>query len=90
MEIKQGVNNFFVADENNKPRAWVNYLPKAGVLVANHVFVSPELRGQGLAQRLVAHLVDYARQNDLKIKPTCPYAVKSFAEHPEYADVAAE
>lgn len=45
--------------------------------------------GKGLASKLVAHMVEYARKHDLKIEPLCPFAEVQFDKHPEYKDVRA-
>lgn len=54
-----------------------------------HTVVKPEYGGQGLAAKLVDKVVDEARENDVKIIPTCSYAKKKFDENPDkYGDVA--
>ena len=56
--------------------------------MANSTFVDPSLRGQGIAKRLLDKLADFARENDLKIRPLCSYVVKAFEKSKEYGDVA--
>ncbi len=44
--------------------------------------------GKGYGKLLIGKLVDYARENDLKISPLCPYVRGQINKHPElYADV---
>ncbi len=43
------------------------------VITIDHTEVSDDYRGQGLAKKLVLKSVDYARENELSIKPVCPY-----------------
>jgi uncharacterized protein len=63
---------------------------RAGDVVAlEHTVVEPAFRGRGVAKRLVAHAVDWARANGVKLRPACSFAVAEFAKHPEYADVLA-
>jgi predicted GNAT family acetyltransferase len=63
---------------------------RAGNLVSlEHTVVEPAFRGRGVAKRLVAHAVDWARANGVKLVPACSFAVAEFAKHPEYADVLA-
>lgn len=50
-------------------------------------FVPPELRGRNLGQVLVKYALDYARDNQLKIIPTCPFIKKYIDSHPEYGDL---
>lgn len=57
-------------------------------LIVYHTEVSPKLKGQGIGARLLAHMVDYARQHRLKVVPLCPYVHGQFEKHPDqYADV---
>ena len=68
--------------------AEITYIPKGeGVIDANHTFVDPSLRGQGVARPLVDKLADFARDENLKIYPTCPYVVALFEKSTEYDDV---
>ncbi len=52
-------------------------------------FVPTELRGQGLAAKLVAHALGYAREHGYSVIPTCSY-VRSFVDrNPEFQDLTA-
>jgi predicted GNAT family acetyltransferase len=55
----------------------------ANVMVVDHTTVDRELRGQGLAERLYRHMVDYARANRIRVVPVCSYIVSMFERHPE-------
>jgi uncharacterized protein len=40
------------------------------------------------AKKLLSAMVDYARKNQLKVLPLCPYVLAQFKRHrEEYADV---
>ncbi|HFC8512942.1 GNAT family N-acetyltransferase [Neisseria sp. P0019.S003] len=68
--------------------AEITYVPKGeGVIEANHTFVDPSIRGQGVAHQLVDQLADFARKENLKIYPTCPYVVALFEKSTEYDDL---
>ena len=68
--------------------AEITYVPKGeGVIEANHTFVDPSIRGQGVAHQLVDQLADFARTENLKIYPTCPYVVALFEKSTEYDDL---
>ena len=60
-----------------------------GVVDLTHTVVDPAFGGQGIAGRLTQTVAEWLRSSGLKAKLTCSYAVKWFAEHPEYADVLA-
>lgn len=57
-------------------------------LTVYHTEVYPEFEGNGFAAILLERLVEYAKQNGLKILPLCPYVNAQFRRHPgQYADV---
>ncbi|MHA6534181.1 GNAT family N-acetyltransferase [Paenibacillus sp. BAC0078] len=55
--------------------------------IIDHTFVDTAYRGQGLGDKLVKAIVEYARENGIKIVPLCPFAKGRFEQHSEYADV---
>jgi len=88
MDIKQGENLFFIKDDQGKTLAEITFVyinPKA--INVNHTFVDPSLRGQGIARKLMDKVVEFAKEEQLKIKPTCSYAVKVFPRYDEYEDL---
>ena len=57
-------------------------------LTVYHTEVDPQFEGKGFAKILLERLVSYARENDLKILPLCPFVHAQFKRHPEeYNDV---
>jgi predicted GNAT family acetyltransferase len=84
-------NKIYLNDENNHMIAVVTF-PAAGENLVNidHTFVDGSLRGQGIASKLMEETVAQLRENHIKAKPTCSYAVKWFEEHPECMDVVAK
>lgn len=59
-----------------------------GRLTVFHTEVDKGFEGRGFAKLLLAELVGYAREKDLKIIPLCPYVNAQFHRHPiEYEDV---
>ncbi|WP_148227447.1 GNAT family N-acetyltransferase [Fulvimarina pelagi] len=62
----------------------------ADTVVFDHTFVPPEERSKGIAAELVKAGVDWARAENLKVVPQCPYVAVMFRREPEkYTDVAA-
>lgn len=51
-----------------------------------HTLVAEEYGGQGLASRLVRHVVDDVVAQGLSIVPVCPYVAAWLPRHPEYAE----
>lgn len=64
---------------------------KNGVINIDHVYVNPEYRGQGIAEKTMLTVVDYIRKNNLKVTATCSYASAWFTKHEEeYTDILAK
>ena len=57
------------------------------IMAVDHTFVSPDLRGQGTAKKLLDHAATYARENEFKIEPICSYVVSAFEKSDEYDDI---
>lgn len=89
--IKVG-NGYQKQDENGKMIAEITFVPTGeDKVIADHTFVDPSLRGQGMAEKLLDYLADEMRKEGKKIIPLCPYVVKQFERQPDkYGDVAAQ
>lgn len=81
-------NRIYLKDENDHMTAVVTF-PKVQENIVNidHTYVDSSLRGQGIAGRLMEEAVAQLRENRLKARLSCSYAVKWFEEHPECSDV---
>lgn len=92
MEFEKYGNGYRKSDEEGRVIAEITYAPLDDhTVAANHTFVDPSLRGQGVAEKLLDHLVDEMRKEDKKIVAQCSYVVAQFDRKPEkYADVIAE
>jgi predicted GNAT family acetyltransferase len=60
-----------------------------GSMVLMHTVVPPSARGKGIGAILIKHVLDHARQHNLKIIVYCPFVEKYIKEHPEYEDLKA-
>lgn len=59
-------------------------LYEKGIVVVDHTYVDPSLRGQGVASQLMREVCDHAQKLGYKIVSTCPYSVVWFKRHKEY------
>ena len=59
-------------------------------IVFMHTLVPPELRGRGIAEKLVRAALAYARTQGLKVVPACSYVAKFIERHQEYRDLVAK
>jgi len=85
--IKEAPDKFYIGEAPDNILAWIDYQMYGRVMSILHTEVSEALQGQGAGQQLVAYAVDYARRNDLKIDPVCPYARSQFGKNSKYWDV---
>lgn len=57
------------------------------VMIIDHTKTREDMQGNGLASKIVDHVVNYARANALKINPVCPFVKEKFEEIASYEDV---
>ncbi|GAB3042869.1 GNAT family N-acetyltransferase [Virgibacillus ainsalahensis] len=89
--INKGENKFYVGDDIKDPLAEITFVQNGGgKLIIDHTYVSDELRGQGIAGKLVEKVVVHAREKDRKVLPLCPYAKSKMEKTPEFHDVLIE
>lgn len=86
--IEHGSKGAFIIKVNNERLAEMTY-SKAGdkLIIIDHTEVSDALRGKGAGKQLVSAAVEYARKNQIKILPLCPFAKSVFDKSPEFNDV---
>jgi predicted GNAT family acetyltransferase len=81
-------NKIYVNNEDGKMIVNATFpFIKEGVVVVDHTFVDPSLRGQGVASQLMHEVYNYAKQQNYKVVATCPYAVVWFKKHTECQDI---
>jgi uncharacterized protein len=51
------------------------------------MFVPKNLRGQGIAGKVVEFALNFAKKNNIKIKATCSYVNGFIDTHPEYKEL---
>ncbi len=57
------------------------------VIIITHTGVEKEWSGNNLGFELVTRVVNFAKENDLKIIPMCPFARREFTRTPEFQEV---
>ncbi|MBA4536543.1 N-acetyltransferase [Bacillus aquiflavi] len=89
-KIQKGHNKFFIK-EQGEMIAEITYEPLNDEQIdVNHTYVSERLRGQGIAEQLVDHVVELAREEGKKIVPTCWYVEVRLNRNEKYQDVLAK
>ncbi|TVS13637.1 MAG: N-acetyltransferase [Wenzhouxiangella sp.] len=67
----------------------LHYTLSGNIVSLDSVQVPKAVGGQGIAGRLTRHALDWARQQNLRVRPVCPYVAAWIKRHPEYADLLA-
>lgn len=67
--------------------AVAEYVVYGGRIVFTHTFVPNELRGRGLAEKLVRAGLAWARAEGRKVVPQCSYVATFIERHPEFKDL---
>ena len=66
---------FFVGEDELNPEAYVSYkVDDDGDLIIDSTEVANQLSGQGVGSTLVNMVIEYAKDEDKKIVPECPFA----------------
>lgn len=86
LEESSTKGSFFISD-NNSRLAEMTFSKSAGRIIIDHTEVSDVLRGKNVGKQLVAAAVEYARKNNIKILPLCPFAKSVFNKVVEFQDV---
>jgi predicted GNAT family acetyltransferase len=73
--------------EQDGHQAVAQYLLGDGTITFIHTFVPPQFRGQGVAAALARVGLAFARQEGLKVIPTCAYFESYMKAHPETKDL---
>jgi len=75
-------------DHKEQTVAYVSY-SKAGddKIIIDHTDVKPQFKGQNLGRQLVMKMVDYARENKVKVFPICPFTASVFQKDESIRDV---
>ncbi len=55
----------------------------------NHTIVPDKLSGRGVGKALAKFALEYARDNQLNIVPSCSFVAYFIEKNPEYADLVA-
>ena len=80
-------DNGYVIRDGDQVAAEITYQTSGNVFIVDHTYVSPELRGQKVAETLLNLVVQEARETGKKIIPVCSYAAAQFKRKKEYEDV---
>ena len=85
---ESGSKGKFYIEIDGQELAEMTYnMPSPNLMIIEHTEVNDALQGKGAGKQLVNAAVEYARVNNIKIIPLCPFARSVFDRVKEYADV---
>lgn len=80
----------FELDVNNDELAHLDYRRDGDTLVYHHTFVPEAARGRGHAATIVRAGLDYARDNNFKVVPSCSYVAGFIDRNPEFSELVTQ
>lgn len=86
---QQGHRGAFFIEEEGRRLASLTYTVAGSRVILDHTDVDDALRGTGAGRNLVAAAVDWAREEEVKLMPLCPFARSVFDKTPGFGDVLA-
>ncbi len=87
-QIESGTKGYFAALDGDKEAGRMSYTFAGETkMIIDHTEVSDEFRGQNIGKRILMEVVNYVRENKIKIIPLCPYAKSVFDRTEEIRDV---
>lgn len=88
MDVKHGSKSFYIGESEDAPLAEMGYVNSGEkLIIIDHTTVPDSLSGQGVGKKLLKELVDWARAENLKIMPLCPFAKVQMEKNEEYQDM---
>jgi len=69
--------------------AVADYVLDGERMILTHTFVPPQLRGRGIAEKLVQPALEWARAEKRLVVPSCSYVAAYIQRHPEYQSLLA-
>ena len=87
VKINDKKGSFFIEIDGKQEAEMTFVFAGEDKIIIDHTGVNPGNEGKGLGKQMVAQAVTYARENNIKIIPLCPFARKVFDKTPEFRDV---
>jgi uncharacterized protein len=86
--IESGTKGYFGAFDGETEAGRMSYtFVGSSKLIIDHTEVSDLYKGQNIGRRILMEVVKYARENNIKIIPLCPFAKSVFNKIEEIRDV---
>lgn len=87
MKFQEGEDCIFIENEQGERIAEITFQRIGDDACINHTYVADCLRGQGIANQLMEHMIAKLKREHRKVSATCSYAQKWMEKHPEEKDM---
>ncbi len=87
MEVKRNEAERRFETEMDGQVGVLEYQMYGNTIVFTHAGVPPEIEGRGVAGILTKAGLEYARAQQLRVVPQCPFVQSYLARHSEYKDL---
>lgn len=88
LKLDDAQKGAFIIEENDEIAGKMKVRLKGSDLVVYSTKVAEQMRGKNIGKQLLETMVQYARLNEFKVIPICPFVKKQFERHPEeYEDL---
>jgi len=87
---RNGQRGAWFIERGGKRLAEMTYTVAGSRVIIDHTHVDDALRGTGAGRRLVQAAVEWARKDNVRLMPLCPFAKSVFDKTPDYSDVLAQ
>lgn len=77
----------FSINKEGKTIASLTYTLKNPIMTIDHTEVNRACEGNGLGAKLVAQRYVFAKNNDFKVNPLCPFTAVVFLNNPSWSAV---
>jgi predicted GNAT family acetyltransferase len=85
--VKKEEKRFVIYAEGKE--VYVEFDMNDGKMDLDHTYTHPDLRGRGLAAQVVGAALEYAKENNFRVVPTCSYVRSFINKNDEYKELVA-
>ena len=82
IEHDESKKKFFLLKDNTESHLLYRFTENGSIDIYS-TYVPEGHRGQGIAKKLVDVAVEYAKEKEVKVKPTCSYVKDYFDKQPQ-------
>jgi uncharacterized protein len=86
VRLNEDANRFEVV-ENDRLAKITYVMMGPSQIIFTHTIVPFSMKGQGIASQMAKYALDYAREQNLKVVPQCPFVRAYIERHKEYQDL---